>query len=298
MVPRTGAVAPTRAQAGAAPVATVAIPTRGRPDYLDVTLRSVVPQAEEVAAEVLVITDGPDARSAEVATRHRARTVALPQPMGLNAARNAAIATAASELIVFVDDDVEVSPGWLTAYLAGAERAPESEVYGGPIRARLEGGGPRGCGREKPPITTLDLGELDRDVPLVWGANMAVRVQAFRRLGTFDETIAGAGDEEEWLRRYRAQGGRVRYLAAAGLDHRRSPADARLVTLARAAYTRGRSARRYDTRAGAAPALGSELRTLGGCAWHVARRRCPLGLVFTAHSAGRLREALSRESGR
>jgi GT2 family glycosyltransferase len=259
-----------------------------------VTLQSIAPQAESLAAEVLVITDGPDAASTEVSARHRTKALSLPRPAGLNAARNAAIANAASELIIFVDDDVQAPSGWLEAYLRGAEHARDHDVFGGPINARLEGGGPRGCGREKPPITTLDLGRLDRDVPLVWGANMAIRARAFQRLGGFDETLSGTGDEEEWLRRYRAQGGCIRYLAAAGLDHRRTPADATLMSLARAAYVRGRSARRYDARSGVAPTLGGELRTLAGCAWHVARRRCPVGIVFAAQSAGRSREALSR----
>ena len=76
----------------------------------------------------------------------------------MNAARNAGVRAATGDLIVFIDDDVSVPPGWLDALLAGVAAAPDREVYGGPIRARLEGGGPRACGREPPPITTLDHG--------------------------------------------------------------------------------------------------------------------------------------------
>ncbi len=60
---------------------------------------------------------------------------------------------------------------------------PTSTSSAGPIRARLEGGGPRSCGREAAPITTLDLGPADRDVALVWGANMAIRRRALDRVG-------------------------------------------------------------------------------------------------------------------
>ncbi len=138
---------------------------------------------------------------------------------------------------MLVDDDVQAPPGWLAALLAGVEAAPGADVFGGPIRARLEGGGPRACGREGPPITALDLGDTDRDTELVWGANMAVRRRAFELAGPFDESISGRtadsngsgaarwdsrGDEEEWERRYRARGGTIRYVAAAGLDHRRA----------------------------------------------------------------------------
>ena len=34
------------------------------------------------------------------------------------------------------------------AMLAGIASAPDDDVFGGPIRPRLEGGGPRSCGRE------------------------------------------------------------------------------------------------------------------------------------------------------
>jgi hypothetical protein len=177
--------------------------------------------------------------------------------------------------------------------LAAAESAPEVDVFGGPIRARLEGGGPRSCGRESAPVTTLDLGPGDRDVPLVWGANMALRRRALQRAGRFDETWQGPGDEEDWERRYTAAGGVVRYVAAAGLEHRRAARDATIARLSRAAYRQGRASRRYDVRKGSPPSLAGELRTLAGCQWHVLRRRCLNGIVLAAHAAGRLREALS-----
>jgi GT2 family glycosyltransferase len=166
-------------------------------------------------------------------------------------------------------------------------------VFGGPIRARFEGRAPRGCGREQPPITTLDLGERDHEVDFVWGANFAVRRAAVKRVGPFDEGIVQPhGDEEEWLERLHAAGGRVVYLAGAGLDHRRTAADARLRPLARAAYARGRGARASDRRRGREPSLAGELRVLAGCGWHTVRRGCPQGLIMGAHSAGRVVEAL------
>jgi GT2 family glycosyltransferase len=273
------------------PTASVVVPTRGRPDYLEVTLASVVPQAVQVGAEVLVVSDGPDEATAAVARRHETKLISLRTPTGLNAARNAARAAVASELVVFVDDDVDAPPGWLAAMLAGVRSAPDHDVFGGPIRARLEGGGPRACGREPVPITTLDLGPEDRDASFVWGANMAIRARAFERIGGFNESIFVRGDEEDWQRRYSADGGRIRYVAGAGLDHRRSATDSTVRMLSRAAYGHGRAARRYDVLKGTAPTIPAELRTLAGCVWHTIRRRCAIGVVLGAHTAGRLREA-------
>ncbi len=275
------------------PTASIVIPTRGRAAYLEVALSSVVPQATQAGTEVLVVSDGQDVATASVARRHGARILTLARPAGANAARNAGARESNGELVVFIDDDILAPPGWLDALLDGAGSLPDHGAFGGPIRPALEGGGPPACGRESAPITTLDLGPGDRDVELVWSANMAVRRRDFETIGGFDESLLGCGEEEDWLRRYTARGGRVRYLAAAAVEHRRVAADATVRALARVAYGRGRAARRYDLHRGAAPATASELRTLVGCGWHIVRRRCANGVVLAAHSAGRLREALA-----
>lgn len=273
--------------------ATIVVPTRSRAGYLDVALASFAPQVAAAGAEVVVVVDGGDPASVAVARRHGARVVATPVPRGPNAARNAGVAAAAGELVVFVDDDVDAPPGWLGALLTAARTTPERDVFAGPIRARIEGGGPRACGREEAPITTLDHGPSDRDIPVGWSANLAVRRAALERVGPFDETIdVGAGDEVEWQERHRGAGGQVRYVAAAGLDHVRTGDDATLRALARAQHDRGRAARRQNARTGAAPPLRAELRTLAGCLWHALRRRCANGLVMAAHTLGRIREAL------
>jgi len=191
-----------------------------------------------------------------------------------------------------VDDDVVAPQGWLSAMLDGSRRHPEAEVFGGPIRARFEGRAPRSCGREDPPITTLDLGPADREAQAVWSANIALRRETWQRVGPFPEAAPIGGDEEEWLVGVRRAGGRVVYLADAWLEHRRAGADARLRSLVRSHYERGRNLRAWDVRRGEAPALGRELRVLAGCVWHAAIRRCPQGLIMGAHSLGRTREAV------
>jgi glycosyltransferase involved in cell wall biosynthesis len=275
------------------PAMTVVVPTRGRAAYLEVTLDSLRRQRTRTAHEHLVVDDGATDATPEVAQRFGARLVRHGEQRSLNAARNSGIRAAAADLIAFVDDDVLVPPGWVDAVVEGAARHPDAEAFGGPIRARFEGRVPRGCGREDPPITTLDLGPSDVEAEMVWGANFAVRRSAVERIGDFDETLdRGHGDEEEWLMRLRAAGGRIVYLAEAGLDHRRSAGDSGLGSLARAAYHRGRGARSSDLRRGDAPALARELRILAGCGWHTVRRACPQGVVMGAHAAGRVMEAL------
>jgi GT2 family glycosyltransferase len=276
-----------------APAASILFPTRNRRAYLAVALASVADQAAAHEAEIVVVEDdGADPETERLAAAHGARYVALGRPRGLNIARNAAIEAATAELLCFLDDDVAAWPGWLGAMLAAASGNPEHDAFGGPIRALLEGTDLHPCGREPLPVTTLDLGPEDRDADLVWGANLMLRRTALEWIGPFDPARSGPGDEEEWEHRLRAAGGRIRYVAAAGVDHRRTGADARIRRLSRAAWHRGRHARRFDEAKGTAPGVAGELRTLAGCVWHTGRYRCGNGIVLAAQTAGRLREAL------
>jgi GT2 family glycosyltransferase len=288
--------------------ASIVIPTRARLAYLEVALSSIAPAAARLGVEVLVVDDaGPSHAARELAERFGARYEPHARPLGLNVARNTGVERSAGELVVFVDDDVRVGAGWLEALLGAAREHPDLDVFTGPIRARFEGGGwgsrswgSHSCGRERPPITTLELGEHDTDAGYAWGANMAIRRAALERVGPFDVSLEHGGDEQEWQERLRAitPGARVLYVAGASVEHRRAGADARLLRLARAAYVRGSAARRFDASRGQAPSLAAETLTLARCVGHVVRRRCPAGLTMVAHSSGRLREGLRERRAR
>jgi GT2 family glycosyltransferase len=272
--------------------AAIVVPTKNRPAYLDVALRGLAAQARAARAELLVVDDGPTEATRETAARHGARYVAHPATRGLNAARNTGIDATSAGLVCFVDDDVAVRPGWLAALLDGAARNPGHGCLTGPVNAVFEGYRPRFCGREGPPITFLDLGPAERDAPHAWGANLAVRRSAVEEVGRFDESLGLYGDEQEWEARLHAAGGRIRWLPHAALDHRRAGADARVSALARAARLRGRAARREDVAKGSPPSLAGELRVLAGVVAHGPRFACANGPILTAHSVGRLEEAL------
>jgi glycosyltransferase involved in cell wall biosynthesis len=274
--------------------ASVIVPTKDRPRYLRAALESLIAQ------EVLVVDDGTSAQARELtrAVARRAQVkvgyVEREGVPGLNSARNTGIVAAEAPFIVFVDDDVEVPRHWLRELIAGRRRHPGYQAFGGPIRLRLEGSRLRMCGREPPPLTTLDAGLRDREVELVWGANMAIARDALELAGLFDAGVPYGFDEDMWERRLRAAGGRIMYLARAGLVHRRDRRDARLGALVRESYRRGVNLRAYSEHAGRAPSRTRELRVLAGCVYHTVRYRCGNGILLTAHSAGRMRRALAR----
>src|SRR3954467_6657357 len=103
--------------------ASIIVPTRGRAGYLARALASICTQAQEAGVEVVVVDDGPDARTRTAAERFGARYVAHERALGLNAARNTGLAATDAQWLFFVDDDVEVRHGWLAALLAAAHGA-------------------------------------------------------------------------------------------------------------------------------------------------------------------------------
>ncbi|HEX3434255.1 MAG TPA: glycosyltransferase family 2 protein [Solirubrobacteraceae bacterium] len=281
------------------PSASIVMPTRNRLRYLEVALRSIAEQAFHAGVEVLVIDDaGLSAKTRSLVERFGARYEPHSGPLGLNVARNTGVRRSTGELVAFLDDDVRASPHWLRALLDAAGEHADVEVFAGPIRASFEGVRWRSCGREQPPITTLDLGSQDTDARYAWGANMAIRRSALERVGPFDESLSDGGDEQEWQDRFRSASGgsgRVLYVADASVQHRRAGRDARLRALSRGAAVRGRAARSFDALQGRAPTLQREWLTLAGCAGHIVRYGCAGGVPMVAHSAGRLRQALREQ---
>jgi GT2 family glycosyltransferase len=264
--------------------AAIIIPTRGRAGYLARALASICTQARDAGIPVVVVDDGPDAQTRAAAQHAGARYIEHERSLGLNAARNAAIAGTEAEWLFFVDDDVEVRPGWLAALLAAAQSAGDDVgVLAGAIHARIDNPHYRQCGREGAPITSL---ESDRGIG--WGANLGVRRSWVERVGSFDAARELYGDEQEWQDRVRAAGGRIQWVPKAELDHVRTGTDATVRALARAAYARGQASRRYDVFKGRAPSLLAELALLARTALHGPLRRCSNGPVMAAHSLGRL----------
>ena len=281
--------------------ASIVIPTRARPDYLEVALGSIAPQADDArrrgAGDRRRRPLARDARAggaprrplrapsrparAERRAQHRRRALERrarrvrrrrrPRAPGL--ARSAARRGAGA-------------PG------GGRLHRPDRAAPGGRRRWAVHA-----CGREAPADHlaragrarhghALRVGRQHGDPPLPrWSAS-----------GPFEVALEHGGDEQEWQDRLRAEhagragpvrGRRARSSTAA-------PAPTRGCARSRAPPTRGGAPAGAST-AGAAQApvaRDASCSRSRGCLGHVLRRRCPAGLVMVAHSAGRLRESL------
>jgi len=122
---------------------TVALCTRNRAASLASALGSMAAMRRPDGLDwrLLVVDNGSTDATPDVvagfADRLPARCIAEPQA-GLSHARNAAVAAAEGDWLVWTDDDVLVDPGWITAYAKGFSDFPHAAVFTGRIIPRFD----------------------------------------------------------------------------------------------------------------------------------------------------------------
>jgi glycosyltransferase involved in cell wall biosynthesis len=116
---------------------------------------------------------------------------------GLSRARNAGIHAASGEIIVFLDDDAEVTDGWLTELRHAFEGHPDALVVGGKVTAKYVNEKPSWMtAKLEQYLSCIDWGEgVIRLLGHQWivGANMALRRTVFERYGAFDLSLGRSG---------------------------------------------------------------------------------------------------------
>lgn len=249
------------------PRVTVAVCTWNRSASLARTLEGMtrLSRPEGVEWELLVVdnnsTDDTRAVVSSFETRLPLRSAFEPEP-GLSNARNRAVREARGEYIVWTDDDVTVSEGWLAAYLGAFGRWPDAAVFGGPIVPRFEGGGPpqwlrRGLPWIGSAYGVRDLGDLPvrlsrNDDRLPYGANYAVRTREQRRhpydpdLGRAPGSTWTGGEEIQVVAAILAEGAEGWWVPEAAVRHRVPRSDQTVGHLRRYYVAQGRAAVRLD----------------------------------------------------
>ncbi len=157
--------------------------------------------------EMVITDDGSrdgTALAAERAAEGDPRIRILRQPnAGVSAARNAAIAAATGDALLFLDADDWLAPDALARLLAGLQQAPRAVAAYGPWAAVADGAKPG-----DPPMRVktgpFPAGEI-LEVLLVRnllanGGHLLVRRAAFQRAGGFNPGIRYGEDWECWIR--------------------------------------------------------------------------------------------------
>src|ERR1700676_3315562 len=104
--------------AAAARVAAV-IPTWNRRDLLDTLLRNLAAQARSFE-DIIVVDNGFEDDSAEVAAGAGARVLKMGRNLGFAAAVNRGVEAAEADWVAILNNDVTLEPDWLTKLLDAA----------------------------------------------------------------------------------------------------------------------------------------------------------------------------------
>jgi O-antigen biosynthesis protein len=227
-----------------APTVSVVIVTRGRPERVAQTIRSILACRYPKDRREMIVVDTPEDGEAPLSFGEghfeqdaQVRVVVEPEP-GISRARNRGLWEASGEIVVFADDDVDVDPNWLATLIAGFELGERVDAVSGPtLPGALEtpterwfegfGGLQRGFETR---VYSLDDPPPDQPLfPFVPGAlgsgrSMAFRRDPFRRLGGFDPALGPptptlAGEDIEGLLRVVLSGSQVVHEPAALVWH-------------------------------------------------------------------------------
>ena len=112
----------------------VIIPHFNMPEALARCLDSVINQALDGAAEIIVVDNGSRITPEAVLARYPGvRYLVEPNP-GPGPARNAGVAVARAPVLAFIDADCRAGPGWLQAAVTAVTQGGDRGVVGGDVR--------------------------------------------------------------------------------------------------------------------------------------------------------------------
>jgi GT2 family glycosyltransferase len=182
--------------AAAARVAAV-IPTWNRRDLLAILLRNLAEQGRPFA-EIIVVDNGSEDDSAELAAAAGARVLRMGRNLGFAAAVNRGIEAAESEWVAILNNDVTLEPDWLATLLDASAQADiwfatgkilqagNHLIVDGAFDEISRGGCANRCGSGKPDGPAWNQMRRIRLAPMTAAI---FRRQLFSDLGGLDETF-------------------------------------------------------------------------------------------------------------
>lgn len=214
---RAAALAPsTDAALRAAPVpvpdhwpgVAVVVPTRGRPDLVRETLRSIVAQDYQGEMDIVVVHDQePEDQSlVELGAPNRPiRVISNERPQGLAGARNTGLAVTSAPLVASCDDDDQWHPEKLTAQVRMLSEDPDVLVMGSGIRLMLPGDVVTDWPARGDRISRETL--LRNRVKELHSSTLLIRREVFAKAGEYDESLPhGYAEDYDWVLRASAVG--------------------------------------------------------------------------------------------
>lgn len=229
------------------PVATVVVPTYGRPRQLRACIEALAAQTLREPWETVVVDDGsPESLAglfAECPDRLDLRIV-RQKNAGPAAARNRGVAEARGEFIAFTDDDCRPAPAWLETMLTAARGQPSALVGGSTWNGLPE----ELFASTSQFIVDLVYEHFNADVEHAYffsSNNVLCPRHRFLELGGFDAEFPWAGAEDrDFCDRWRAAGWPLVWRQDALVEHRHSQS---LWTFLQLHFRYGRGAHLYQS---------------------------------------------------
>lgn len=187
------------------PDLSIVLCTCNRVSLLDGALHAILAQQTPRARYEVIVVDNnshdatPDVVAAAIRRAPLVRYLFEPE-QGLSTARNAGVRAARAPLLVFTDDDVRVTPGWVDAIVDAFTRDRDAAWIGGKVLPIWLAPPPSWLSDAGwAPLAIADYGDEsfdvtpDRPVCLI-GANLSVRRTTFDRAGLFSTAVQRVGD--------------------------------------------------------------------------------------------------------
>jgi len=202
------------------PKVSVVVATYNRADILAENIESVLNQDFD-SYEVIYVDDGSTDDTADVLAEWSGRSslsfqVVLTENIGPGPARNAGVAVARGEYVLFLDDDATVPREWVRTMVERCE-AHGCDVLCGGIDA---------YSIEEPVAHYLHLrmqttlGSAVKELKAAPSGNVLIRRSAFTDVGGFSEERLPAAEDWELSFRLREAGARIMYDPAVAIVHR------------------------------------------------------------------------------
>ena len=182
----------------APPAVAVVIPCFNQAHYLAEAIESVWVQTQP-PAELVVVDDGSEDNSYEVAGRFETVKRLRQRNRGVAAARNAGWRETSAEYLVFLDADDRLLPEALEVGATALERRPQIAFVSGFSRD-IDGAGRVIKGLRQPLVSQDHYLRLLEDCFIWSGSSIVYRRSALEAVGGFDEELSAADDYELYLR--------------------------------------------------------------------------------------------------